>query len=71
MRGSDVFARFGGDEFVALQYPLAELDESAALAEQIVGCWATPCRTMHTKSSSTPASELPWRRVTATAPTCS
>jgi GGDEF domain-containing protein len=31
-----VVARFGGDEFVVLQYPLGDLDESAALAEQIV-----------------------------------
>ena len=29
-------ARFGGDEFVVLQYPLGDLDESRALAEQIV-----------------------------------
>jgi diguanylate cyclase (GGDEF)-like protein len=36
VRGSDMVARFGSDEFVVLQYPLGELDESAALAEQIV-----------------------------------
>ena len=36
VRGSDMVARFGGDEFVVLQYPLGDLDESAALAEQIV-----------------------------------
>ena len=37
VRGSDVVARFGGDEFVVLQHQLGDLNESAALAEQIVG----------------------------------
>ena len=37
VRGSDLVARFGGDEFVVLQYQLGDLNESAALAEQIVG----------------------------------
>ena len=36
VRGSDVVTRFGGDELVVLQYPLGDLDESRALAEQIV-----------------------------------
>jgi diguanylate cyclase (GGDEF)-like protein len=36
VRGSDVIARFGGDEFVIMQYPLDDLNECAALAEQIV-----------------------------------
>jgi diguanylate cyclase (GGDEF)-like protein len=42
VRGSDVVGRFGGDEFVVLQYPLGELDESAALAEQIVEVLGRP-----------------------------
>ena len=36
VRSSDIVARFGGDEFVVLQYPLGHPDEAAALAERIV-----------------------------------
>jgi diguanylate cyclase (GGDEF)-like protein len=42
VRGSDMVARFGGDEFVVLQYPLGDLDESAVLAEQIVDLLGRP-----------------------------
>ncbi|KAB2917517.1 MAG: EAL domain-containing protein [Hyphomicrobiaceae bacterium] len=36
VRGSDIVARFGGDEFVVLQYPLFHPKEAASLAERIV-----------------------------------
>src|SRR4029079_15872724 len=36
VRGSAVVARFGGDEFVVLQYPLTHPKEAAALAQRIV-----------------------------------
>jgi diguanylate cyclase (GGDEF)-like protein len=41
-RGSDIVARFGGDEFVVLQYPLGHPKEAAALAERIVAGLAEP-----------------------------
>jgi diguanylate cyclase (GGDEF)-like protein len=36
VRGTDVVARFGGDEFVVLQHPLGHAKEAAALAERMV-----------------------------------
>jgi diguanylate cyclase (GGDEF)-like protein len=36
VRGSDLVTRFGGDEFVILQYPLARPDEAAQFARRIV-----------------------------------
>jgi predicted signal transduction protein with EAL and GGDEF domain len=44
MRGSDLVARFGGDEFMVLQYPLAHPKEAAALAERMVAELAQPFR---------------------------
>jgi diguanylate cyclase (GGDEF)-like protein len=42
VRGSDIVARFGGDEFVVLQYPLGHPKEAGALAERIVASLAEP-----------------------------
>jgi len=42
VRTSDIVARFGGDEFVILQYPLGHPKEAAALAERLVGELAEP-----------------------------
>jgi len=42
VRGSDLVARFGGDEFVVLQYPLSNQKEAASLAERIVAVLAEP-----------------------------
>jgi diguanylate cyclase (GGDEF)-like protein len=39
---SDVVARFGGDEFVVMQYPLSHPKEAAALAERLVDKLAEP-----------------------------
>ncbi len=39
---SDVIARFGGDEFVVLQYPLVHPEEAATLAERIMGALSKP-----------------------------
>ena len=39
---SDVIARFGGDEFVVLQYPLVHPEEAATLAERMVGALSEP-----------------------------
>ena len=42
VRSSDIVARFGGDEFVILQYPLGHPKEAAALAERLVAELAEP-----------------------------
>jgi len=42
VRGSDILARFGGDEFVVLQYPLGHPKEAAALAERVMAELARP-----------------------------
>ena len=42
VRSSDVVARFGGDEFVILQYPLGHPKEAAALADRLVAELAEP-----------------------------
>jgi diguanylate cyclase (GGDEF)-like protein len=36
VRETDVVARFGGDEFVVLQYPVTALDQASVLAKRIV-----------------------------------
>jgi diguanylate cyclase (GGDEF)-like protein len=40
--GSDVVARFGGDEFVVLQHPMSHPNDAAALAERLVAALAEP-----------------------------
>jgi diguanylate cyclase (GGDEF)-like protein len=40
VRSSDIVARFGGDEFVVLQYPLGQPTEAASLAERMVAALA-------------------------------
>ena len=42
VRSSDVVARFGGDEFVILQYPLGHPKEAAVLAERLVAELTAP-----------------------------
>ena len=44
VRASDIVARFGGDEFVILQYPLAHPKEAATVAERLVATLAEPFR---------------------------
>jgi diguanylate cyclase (GGDEF)-like protein len=41
-RDSDLVARFGGDEFVILQYPLRRPEEAATLARRVVEALARP-----------------------------
>lgn len=38
VRETDVIARFGGDEFVVLQYPVTSLDQGSVLAKRIIEC---------------------------------
>ncbi|NKN33604.1 EAL domain-containing protein [Marichromatium bheemlicum] len=40
VRASDVFARFGGDEFALLQVPITHPAEAAALADKVVGIFS-------------------------------
>jgi predicted signal transduction protein with EAL and GGDEF domain len=42
VRETDIVARFGGDEFVILQYPLGHTKEAAALAERVVTTLGEP-----------------------------
>jgi diguanylate cyclase (GGDEF)-like protein len=42
VRGTDVVARFGGDEFVVLQHPLGHAKEAAVLAERMVATLGEP-----------------------------
>ncbi|MBX6424337.1 MAG: EAL domain-containing protein [Variibacter sp.] len=42
IRSSDVVGRFGGDEFVVLQYPVARPEEAASLARRIVSTLSEP-----------------------------
>jgi len=42
VRNSDIVARFGGDEFVVMQYPLGHPKEAAVLAERIVASLMEP-----------------------------
>jgi diguanylate cyclase (GGDEF)-like protein len=42
VRDTDIIARFGGDEFVVLQYPLGSQKDAAALAERVVESLAVP-----------------------------
>jgi diguanylate cyclase (GGDEF)-like protein len=44
VRSTDVVCRFGGDEFVVLQYPFEHASEAAALAERIGDALAEPFR---------------------------
>jgi diguanylate cyclase (GGDEF)-like protein/PAS domain S-box-containing protein len=38
VRETDVIARFGGDEFVVLQYPVTSLDQGSVLAKRMIEC---------------------------------
>ncbi|HSW06913.1 bifunctional diguanylate cyclase/phosphodiesterase [Aquabacterium sp.] len=42
LRGEDVVARFGGDEFVLLLEDLANAGDAAALADKVLACCAEP-----------------------------
>jgi diguanylate cyclase (GGDEF)-like protein len=44
VRSTDVVCRFGGDEFVVLQYPLEHASEAALLAERVGDALAEPFR---------------------------
>jgi diguanylate cyclase (GGDEF)-like protein len=46
-RPSDIIARFGGDEFVILQYPIASPDDAASLARRVVAALGEPCAIDH------------------------
>jgi diguanylate cyclase (GGDEF)-like protein len=46
-RPSDVVARFGGDEFVILQYPIRKPEEAASLARRVVETLGEPCAIDH------------------------
>jgi diguanylate cyclase (GGDEF)-like protein/PAS domain S-box-containing protein len=46
-RPSDIIARFGGDEFVILQYPIASPDDVSSLARRVVTALSEPCAIDH------------------------
>src|SRR5690606_19763887 len=46
-RPSDIVARFGGDEFVILQYPIRAPEEAASLARRVVEALGETCSIDH------------------------
>jgi diguanylate cyclase (GGDEF)-like protein len=46
-RPTDIIARFGGDEFVILQYPIQSPGDAASLAQRVVETLAEPCSIDH------------------------
>ncbi|HEX5779947.1 MAG TPA: EAL domain-containing protein [Xanthobacteraceae bacterium] len=46
-RPTDIIARFGGDEFVILQYPISSPDDASSLARRVVAALGEPCAIDH------------------------